>query len=267
MILAIDIGNTNTKTGIFQDDRISDFHAFSDDSSFYYFLENNTPDKVALSSVVPLKTKKLIEVLKTKFNIEPFIITNDLKFNLKLKYKNVNSLGTDRVCAAEGAFYLYKNSENYKSYDETVFLLAIDFGTATTVNVIEYPGEFIGGLIAPGIDMMFESLKNKTAQLPLVGINDYEGSIANDTKSSIAAGVVASVVGMAEKTINHLKTSRGVLHKESFEQLNAPTNVFVYITGGNADKIIPHLNYDFIYEEGLVLYGINALYELNKNLL
>jgi type III pantothenate kinase len=255
MILALDIGNTNIKAGIFLNDRLSDFHIFPDDDSFYTFLENNPPGEVIVSSVVPSKTERLIQILKTKYNIRAFIINNDLKFNLKIQYKNPNTLGTDRICAAEGAFYLFRNSENYKSYNENVFILAIDFGTATTINAIKYPGEFIGGLIAPGINMMFESLKNKTAQLPLVKIDDFENLIANDTKSSIASGVVASIVGMIEKILNHLKNEKSA------------TKVFVYITGGNAKKIIPYLHFDFFYEEGLVLYGINALYKLNKNLI
>ena len=97
--------------------------------------------------------------------------------------------------------------------------------------------------------MMFESLKQRTAQLPLLSISDFVSTIGKDTSSSIASGVVISVVGMIEKTINDLSSS----------------NVFVYLTGGNAKKIIPYLNFDFVYEESLVLYGVNALWKLNNS--
>ena len=252
MMLALDIGNTNVKTGTFLNDSLSDFRIFSDENSFYSYLGTNPPDKVAISSVVPSKTKKLLQVLGLKFKIKPFIIKYDSRFNLKLGCENPNTLGVDRICAAEGAFHLFRKSEHYKSYTENVFILAIDFGTASTINIIKYPGEFIGGLIAPGISLMFESLKDKTAQLPLVKVDDYKDLIANNTNSSIASGVVTSVIGMIEKTITHLKKDKSA--KE----------VFVYITGGNANKIMPHLNLEFTYEGGLVLYGINALYNLNK---
>ncbi len=121
-----------------------------------------------------------------------------------------------------------------------------------TINVIQYPGKFIGGLIAPGLEMMFESLKNKTAQLPRLSVNDFISIIGNDTNSSIASGVLTSAVGMIGKIINHLK-------KE-----NSAEEIFTYVTGGNAEKIISHLDFDFVVEEGLVLYGINALWELNN---
>ena len=174
-----------------------------------------------------------------------------IKTNLTIDYKTPETLGIDRLCSAEGAFLLFKNSEKYKNYKEGSYILSIDFGTATTINMIDYPGRFIGGLIAPGIDTMFESLKLRTSQLPLLSISNFVSTIGKDTKSSIASGIVTSVIGMIEKTINNLSAQ----------------NVFVYLTGGNAKKIIPHLNFEFVYEEGLVLYGINALYEMNKTTL
>jgi len=104
---------------------------------------------------------------------------------------------------------------------------------------------------------MFESLKQRTAQLPLLSVSDFVSTFGKDTKSSIASGVVISVVGMIEKTIRNL-TDAGTSSDLSLQ------NLFIYLTGGNAKKIIPYLNFDFVYEEGLVLYGVNSLYKLNN---
>ena len=251
MLIAVDIGNSRIKAGKFIENRISEFHSFKDLNDILSFLQSNSEDNIAVSSVVPEKTNIIAEEIKKITGRSPFIITKDIKTNLTIDYKTPETLGIDRLCSAEGAFLLFKNSEKYKNYKEGSYILSIDFGTATTINMIDYPGRFIGGLIAPGIDTMFESLKLRTSQLPLLSISNFVSTIGKDTKSSIASGIVTSVIGMIEKTINNLSAQ----------------NVFVYLTGGNAKKIIPHLNFEFVYEEGLVLYGINALYEMNKTTL
>jgi len=263
MLIAIDIGNSRIKAGKFENEKLTEIFYFGDMTDALTFLKTalepmahqplaETND-IAISSVVPGKTKIISDEVYKIAGKSPFIIQNSgIKTNLTISYKTPATLGIDRLCSAEGAFFLFKNSGKYKSYNTTTFILSIDFGTATTINVIEYPGKFIGGLIAPGLELMFESLKKNTAQLPEVNISDYKSIIGNDTNTSIASGVVASVVGMIEKTINYLKKKKSA------------KDMFVCLTGGNAKKIIPHLNFDFICEEGLVLYGINALYKLNK---
>lgn len=254
MLIAIDIGNTRIKAGKFDGTKLSDFLSFTDVSLVTLYLKPHAKDNVAIASVVPSKTKIIAENVKKITRHSPFIITKDIKTYLKISYETPETLGIDRLCSAEGAFYLYKNSKKFKSYKKGTYILSIDFGTATTINVIEYPKKFVGGIIAPGIGMMFESLEQKTAQLPHLDVSSFKTIIGNDTNSSIASGVVTSVVGLIEKTINHLKQDKSA------------KAVHLYLTGGNAKKIIPHLNFDFVYEEGLVLYGVNALWELNKYL-
>ena len=177
-----------------------------------------------MSSVVPTTSKTLEEQLK-KINISPFFINSESKFNLKNEYKTPSTLGIDRICSAEGAFYLYQHSSNFKSknYSEKDFILTIDFGTATTLNFVKYPGIFMGGIIAPGINMMFNSLLTNTAQLPSVQIDDYQNFIGADTNQSISSGIINSSIGLIERTIKHLK-----------QNLNAEI-INVFITGGNAE--------------------------------
>ena len=257
MLIAIDIGNSRIKAGKFIDNKLTEFHSFKDITDILSFLMSNPKDNVAISSVVPDKTKIISEEVFKINGKSPFIITKDVKTNLIIDYKTPETLGIDRLCSAEGAYFLFKNSEEYKNYNESVYILSIDFGTATTINIIKYPRKFIGGLIGPGLEMMFVSLKQKTAQLPLLSISDFVSTIGKDTKSSIASGVVTSVVGMIEKTFNDL-INAGTRRDSSLQ------NVVVYLTGGNAKKIIPYLSFDLVYEEGLVLDGVNALWELNK---
>jgi|SRR5690554_793744 len=248
MLIAIDIGNTRIKAGLFENDKLVSINSFSDGDELIKYLNSSECNNIAISSVVPEKT----ELVKKNFEQKNiFEITHKVKTNLTLAYKTPETLGTDRLCSAEGAFKLFRQSEAFKNYNEKVFILSVDFGTATTINIIEYPGSFIGGLIAPGIGMMFSSLNKNTAQLPLLDISDYKSLIGSDTKTSIASGVVNSAVGLIEKVRRYL-----------IEEKTA-SEIHTYITGGNAEKIIPYLNFNFIFEEGLIFYGVYSLWKLN----
>ena len=252
MLLTIDIGNSSIKAAIFEKNKLVQHFREKDPPKLISIIKYHSFKNAVVCSVVPKLTEQVSAKIKDEFNITSFILTKDIKFNLDINYKTPETLGIDRLCSAEGAFLLFKNSEKYKNYKEGSYILSIDFGTATTTNIIEYPGKFIGGLITPGVEMMFDSLNKKTAQLPDVDISDFDSFIGNSTDSSIASGVVTSAIGMFEKTINYLKKEKSA------------KDVFIYITGGNAKKIIPHLNFEFIYEEALVLYGVSALWKLNN---
>ena len=252
MLLTIDIGNSSIKAAIFEKNKLVQHFREKDPPRLISIIKYHSFKNAVVCSVVPKLTEQVSAKIKDEFNITSFILTKDIKFNLDINYKTTETLGIDRLCSAEGAFFLFKNSNNFRIYNEDTYILAIDFGTATTTNIIEYPGKFIGGLITPGVEMMFDSLNKKTAQLPDVDISDFDSFIGNSTDSSIASGVVTSAIGMFEKTINYLKKEKSA------------KDVFIYITGGNAKKIIPHLNFEFIYEEALVLYGVSALWKLNN---
>ncbi len=139
------------------------------------------------------------------FNIDCFIISNKAKFNLNINYDTPETLGIDRICSSEGAFYLFKNSEDFKNYNAETYIVTIDFGTATTINIIDYPATFIGGIISPGLKMMFNSLNKSTAQLPDVDPYDYLDLIGRTTNSSIATGVINSSIGLIDKLLSYIK--------------------------------------------------------------
>jgi type III pantothenate kinase len=250
MFCACDIGNSRIKAGVFENNQLKDLYFFTDIKSLIEQFRLMPIDYFAISSVVPSKQGKLADELKKNFLTAPFIINHTKNFNLKLNYDSLKSLGVDRVCSLEGAFFLYKRDHDI--LPEREFIISIDFGTATTVNIVKPPSEFIGGIIAPGPKMMLRAMQNHTAQLPKVNPEHYTSLIAQDTRSSMASGVINSVTGLIEKIINHM-----------YVHHNA-RDLHIYITGGNAEYMIPHFDFEFVYEKALVLYGIKAIFEKNK---
>ena len=250
MILACDIGNTNIKAGIFEDDRLIEFHFLLGITTLIDLIKKNKFRDIVVSSVVPLKIKHLTDNLHN-LKLNPVIINKNSLFNIKIEYDSPETLGIDRICSAEGAYYLYCREKVLKKEQ---IIISIDLGTATTLNVVKYPGIFAGGIIAPGTDLMFRSLKNDTAQLPNVSSEAYKDIIGKTTNESIASGVIHSATGMIERAIKLIQT-----------ETNAE-EVFIYITGGNFENIKRFLNFGYVYEKGLVLYGINVIYKKNKGI-
>lgn len=248
MLFVCDIGNSKIKTAFFKDEKISGIKIFEDADSLIKFVSNKKISRAAVSSVVPEKLKFFEKEFNSLFGFRPFIINRKVKFNLKIDYETPGTLGIDRICSAEGALYLHKF--NNSVYNKAVYILSIDFGTATTINIVKYNGIFAGGLILPGVRMMFKSLKNETAQLPEVKPSEYLNIIGSSTKSSIASGIINATVGAIMQTIHHLKQ-------------DSKTDIKIFTTGGNAKFILPYLKYDHVYEKGLVLYGIKSIYENN----
>ena len=249
MILALDIGNTNIKAGYFLENKLNDVLIFRNPDELFNSIKLYEFSGAAISSVVPSLTVRVKNFLEEELKLTPYVISKDSLFNLKLDYKTPETLGIDRICSVEAAFEIFNNS---KDLEEGIFLLTIDFGTATTINIAAPPSNFIGGLIAPGINTMFDSLNNNTAQLPGLNFSDYKSLIGENTNSSIASGIITTTVGMIEKTINHLK-----------ESYSAKV-IKYFITGGNAKQVQPFLPKVFILDEALVLKGVNRVYNLNR---
>lgn len=244
MFLACDIGNSQIKTGLYSDNQLLESGVFKSIDEVTLIYSRNDISNTGISSVVPGTTELFIEFLNKK-SLLYHLITVNSKLNLSINYKTPDTLGIDRICSAEGAFAL--NGE----MDKNEIILSIDFGTATTINVILYPGEFIGGVIAPGVNMMSEALHTRTAQLPQVSFDDFEDIIGKSTKSSIASGLINSTLGMVDRILDIISKTYNT------------NNIKVFITGGNAERIIPYIKFDFVFEKALVLYGIKSISDLN----
>ena len=248
MLLACDIGNTNIKAGTFTGDNLKEFYCLPGIADLIDLINVNKFRDIVVSSVVPAKTELLLDNL-SRLKLQPVIITGTSFFNIKIDYDSPETLGTDRICSAEGAYYLFTREKDLKK-DQVI--ISIDLGTATTLNVVKYPRIFSGGIIAPGIELMFRSLNNNTAQLPNVTIGDYKNIIGKTTTEGIASGVLHSAAGLIERALQLIKT-----------ETNA-TEVYIYITGGNFENIKRFLTFDYVYEKGLILYGINAIYKTSR---
>lgn len=248
MLLAIDIGNTNIKTGFFENSRIKEFNVHPGAEKALEFLRKHKFEEAAICSVNPAVEKIISDYICSK-GIVTFQISFQNKFNLKIKYRTPETLGMDRVCSVAGALNI---AEKEKLLSIGQYLITIDFGTATTINILSPDREFIGGLIAPGIITMLKSLNEKTASLPLPELNNYKGLIGDSTNASILSGVFSATIGMINETIGQLKTDSNEI----------PPAIFA--TGGNAGLIIPYLKFKVVFEEALVLKGLKVLYDLNR---
>lgn len=267
MLIAFDAGNTNLKFALYDEQgNLSDFRICSYRSFNYGMLEGFSFRHAAISSVVPEATRLLTELLEKNTGIKPYIISHASRFNIGIEYQNPSTLGIDRICSCEGALDLLKITRTEASH-----ILTVDCGTATTVNIVEMDvkadglyrtdplktsARFTGGLICPGINTMFSSLSSNTAQLPLVTLEDYRGSIGNDTRSSIAAGVITATISMIEATVKKMQLkSRSETGREDMVKL--------FITGGNA-AVRQYLTTPCQYAEDLVLRGVKSIYERNS---
>lgn len=251
MLLACDIGNTRIKSALFNKDKSSNHKSALSLNDIIKANKNKNINSVIFSSVVAEKSEEFIKLVKKNFSITPYRINNNSKFNLTIDYLTPGTLGIDRICSAEGAFYLFRKSKKINNYNKDDFIISIDFGTATTLNFVKYPGIFIGGIILPGIEMMVESLKSQTAQLPKILTSNYKSLIGKNTKGAIASGVINSALGLIEKSVKELK------------QKYKAREIYIYITGGNSKKIIPYLNLKYKFIDDLVLIGVKTVYEKN----
>ena len=247
MLLTVDVGNTNIKSALCDDDQIEGYKVHGNIENVIDYISLTNFDVVAICSVNPVSEKILLSKLQD-LNLPVFQSNVNQRFNFTISYQTPDTLGMDRVCSAAGAL---ENATKEKIISKNQYLITIDFGTATTINIVSPDRKFIGGLIAPGIKTMLKSLNQNTALLPLIDTNSYEGMIGKSTESSIISGVITSTIGMVNETAEKLKNDSN----------NDPV---IFVTGGNSKLILPYFRYKAYYEEALVLKGLKIVYDLNK---
>lgn len=233
MIFLADIGNTRIKFAGLRSP--GDTPAVLSTNNLRDFTQtiNASAELCVISSVVPLRTRELETDLE-RDGIKFHIVNASSPFPFPVKYKTPWSLGSDRLVSVTGAYSLDTGLSEY--------IVTIDFGTATTINILSRPEGFLGGVIAPGIEMMTHALHEKTAKLPLVSLDGFTNRIGDDTESSLQSGVLNSVLGLTEKITGMLKGS-----------------VSVYYTGGNAVYMKNHLPAAYVHEPDLQFFGLRKL--------
>lgn len=254
-ILAIDVGNTHSVVGLFEGEkfihqwRISSGLNRTEDEfgaliNLLLSLRGMAADEisgVAISSVVPDLTFSITHMAQKYFNCQPFIIDSDIDLGMNIKYTDPASVGADRLCNAVAGVAKYGSP-----------LVIIDFGTATTFDCIDKNGDYIGGLISPGIQTSIAALHSKAAKLPLVELKFPEQFIGATTDESIQSGILNGAVYMLEGITTRLKSELGQETK-------------IIATGGMADKIAGQTRMIDKVDRHLCLEGIVKLYYRNHD--
>ncbi|MBR2904054.1 MAG: type III pantothenate kinase [Clostridia bacterium] len=259
MIICIDIGNTNIKYAIYDGDilkfsfRVETDHKRTSDEYGTSLTGMLTTKGVAVeeitggivSSVVPSLDYTIDKMCELYLHITPKHIAPGLKSGLSIRCDDAREVGADRIVNCVSAIVEYGQ--------EGVPMVVIDFGTATTFNVISDKHEFIGGVIAPGIKGSLDSLVNGTAKLPRVEIEAPKSVIAKNTVTNMQAGIVFGFAGLVEYIVKKIKKE---LKRD---------DVFTVATGGFSTVIAKEIGCIDAVDKLLTLKGLNYLYRLNED--
>lgn len=250
MLLVLDIGNTNTVIGMFQNDqltghwRFSSMERTSDEAGLLLqsLLDSNKVPRdqiegTILSSVVPRLEEVWREALDHYLNVTPFVVTHHMDLGMKIDMNNPREVGADRLVNSVAAIEKY-------GYP----LITVDLGTAITLDVVSPEGAYIGGAIAPGLSVSMETLFSRTAKLPQIALTAPQCVIGRDTKSAIQSGIVYGYVGLVDSLVVRI-----------FEELGTQTPVVA--TGGHAEILASQSKTITNIEPWLTLDGLLILYK------
>ncbi|MDD5729662.1 MAG: type III pantothenate kinase [Candidatus Omnitrophica bacterium] len=245
MLLAIDIGNTSITVGLFKNNVLKKRYRIPTKTSGYFnalkkIFAANRIDAAILCSVVPESTKRLAKELKKFLNKETLIVGKDLTVPVKNLYRLPKQVGQDRLVNAYAAVKLYGSPA-----------VIIDFGTAITFDGVSKKGEYLGGMILPGIEISLDALWQKTALLPKVKLEKPREFIGRDTKESILSGLVHGFAALTDGMARRMKKEIG-------------KNCLVIGTGGNISFISKFLNELNHKDIDLTLKGLNLIYQNNR---
>lgn len=258
MILCIDVGNTNIKYAVFDRSELkvsfrvsTDLKRTSDEygAQIVDMLSVNriSPAEIKggiFSSVVPSLDYTIEHMLRVYFDIVPKQIAPGMKTGLKMRVDNAHEVGADRIV---------NNVSALKKYGCGKPMVVIDFGTATTFNILGADGEFIGGVIAPGIKGALDSLVSGTAKLPRVEIEAPKSVIATNTVTNMQAGIVFGFAGLVQFIVKKIK-----------KELKT-SDALTIATGGFSETIAKETDCIDVIDRMLTLDGLKYLYDLNSS--
>lgn len=254
MILVIDVGNTNLTLGVWQGEELrATFRMMtktprtSDEYGVMISqllkdreIDLNVLEGSIISSVVPDVMHSLVGGIVRYTKTAPLIVGPGIKTGIKIVTEDPRAVGADRIVDAVAA---------YEKYGGPV--LVLDFGTATTYDLITEAGEFTAGITAPGIRISSEALWKQTAKLPNIEIKKPKSILAQETISSMQAGLMYGQIGQTEYIIRKVKEESGI------------QNLKVVATGGLGRIIADETDAIDIYDSTLTLDGLRILYEKN----
>lgn len=250
MLLVVDVGNTNICLGVFNNDVLVETFNYDSDTKLtvsehsVFFREIGLKHKIKaciIGSVVEELNQKLKAACDDVLGINSLIFDNNLNTGLDLEVKTPQTVGVDRIANAYAALKLYDAPT-----------IVVDSGSATTFDIVSAEGNFIGGIIMPGIRLQLESLYKNTSKLPQIEIADSDSVIGDSTESAILSGVIRGTACALDGLISQCETEL----KE---------DVMVIGTGGSCEFLSKYMTREFdeINPE-LTLYGLKYLYEINS---
>lgn len=240
MLLAIDIGNTNISFGIFEGKKLkkrfcipTKYHTAKD---LKILLKGCKIYDTILCSVVPKASKFLENDINNILGKRPKLIGRDIIVPIKNRYRNPKQVGQDRLVNAYAGIILYGAP-----------LIAVDFGTAITFDVISRDKEYLGGMILPGIQISLNALAQDTALLPKIKLGKPKEFIGKDTSSSMLSGVVYGFSALTSQLVRLLKQKIG-------------KDALIIGTGGDIGLIKQYCKEFDVVDRELTLKGLNLLY-------
>lgn len=250
MLLTADIGNTSITLGLFEDDALVEEYRLASDKDLsleeYEVLlktlfKDFKVDGCIISSVVEELTKKFKTAVDNVFKINSIILSTEINTGVKICLDNPEEAGADRIANAAGAYVLYNHP-----------VIVVDFGTATTFDIVNETGEFIGGIIAPGLNLQLKALNKFTSKLPRIEVALSNTAIGHNTTDAILSGVLRGSASMIDGLIEQCEKELGA-------------KAVVVATGGYSGLIANYLKrpFDFI-NPTLTLEGLRHLYQINK---
>ena len=259
MIICVDIGNTNIKYAVFdKDDLVVSFRVATDSkkTSDEYGtqlismlgVKNIRAEDIEggiLSSVVPSLDYTILHMCSVYLQVTMLQLAPGLKSGLNLRCDNAREVGADRIVNCVSAIVRYGKKDTP--------MIVIDFGTATTFNIISKEQEFCGGVISPGIKGSLDSLVNGTAKLPRIEIEAPKSVIAKNTVTNMQAGIVFGFAGLVEYIVRKIK-----------KELRTD-EVITVATGGFSEIIAKEVNCIDKVDKLLTLEGLKYLYYLNNS--
>ena len=253
MLLVFDIGNSNIVLGTYEGKKLVRHWRISTDrqktGDEYGMLINNLfrfqgirmsdIEAIIISSVVPPLVVPLVKMCERYFRIHPLVVGPGIKTGIRLKYENPREIGADRIVNSVGAYDQYGGP-----------LIVVDIGTATTFDVVAENGDYLGGVIAPGIGISSEALFQRAAQLPRVALVTPKTVVCRNTISAMQSGVICGFVGQIDEIVRRIKAEMKM-------------EMRVVATGGLARMISRESKTIDKVDNFLTLTGLRVLYERN----
>lgn len=251
MLLAIDAGNTNIVIGVFEGDKLvsswriaTERHKLADEYGMLIrgLLANEQIEwtkicGIIFSSVVPPISSALVKMCERSFGIQPVVVSADEKIGIEIRCDNPAEVGSDRIVNTIGGYVEYGGP-----------LIIVDFGTATTFDAVAEDGAYLGGAIAPGINISIEALFERAAKLMSIDIRRPRNVIGKNTIKSLQSGIYYGFLGQMEEIIRRMKIEMG----------NDPK---VVATGGLAELVTADSELVDVVDRELTLKGLKTVHD------